>query len=274
MDRHLTGPDPDHHVATAVVLPGTGSDACFVDTAFGPPLRQRGVTLVAVEPDPRALVAGYLDALDRAAADGPILVGGISIGAAVALQWAADHPDRTVGVLAALPAWTGDPAEAPAAASARWTAAQLRKHGLAAVTATMVASSPPWLGRELARSWRAQWPDLPAALDEAARYAGLDVEVLRRVSAPVGLTAACDDPVHPAAVARLWSTRLRHATLATVCLDEIGHDPSVLGRLCLSGLPFVPEADPPAVGPVSPAEEPRADDTPDPTAESTYNRQP
>ena len=64
--------------------------------------------IVAIEPDPRRVVDGYLDAMDRAAdTHGRIIVGGVSIGAAVALQWAADNPDRTVSVLAALPAWTG-----------------------------------------------------------------------------------------------------------------------------------------------------------------------
>ncbi|MBQ7808404.1 MAG: alpha/beta hydrolase, partial [Rhodococcus sp.] len=91
----------------AVVLPGTGSDAHFADRAFRAPLEALGVRIVAIEPDPRRVVDGYLDAMDRAAdTHGRIIVGGVSIGAAVALQWAADNPDRTVSVLAALPAWT------------------------------------------------------------------------------------------------------------------------------------------------------------------------
>ncbi|QOW00633.1 alpha/beta hydrolase [Rhodococcus pyridinivorans] len=221
---------------TAVVLPGTGSDACFAEKAFGAELRRRSIIPIAVDPDPRGVVASYLTALDEAAENGPILVGGVSIGAAVALRWAYDNPDRVVGVLAALPAWTGDPREAPAAASARWTASELRAHGLDTVTAAMTASSPPWLARELTRSWSAQWPDLPSALDEAAHYRALDVDELRAVTVPVGIAAAVDDAVHPLAVARQWSREIPHAELATVTLEQVGDDPSVLGRLCLAAL--------------------------------------
>lgn len=221
---------------TAVVLPGTGSDACFAEKAFGPELRRRGITPIAVDPDPRGVVASYVAALDDAAENGPLLVGGVSIGAAVALRWAFDNPDRAVGILAALPAWTGDPLESPAAGSARWTASELRAHGLEAVTATMTASSPSWLARELTRSWSAQWPDLPSALDEAACYRALDVDELRAVGTPVGIAAAVDDAVHPLEVGRRWAREIPRAQLATVTLEQIGDDPSVLGRLCLTAL--------------------------------------
>src|SRR3546814_10795912 len=101
--------------------------------------------------------------MDRAAdTHGRIIVGGVSIGAAVALQWAADNPDRTVSVLAALPAWTGSADDAPAAASARFTAGQLRSEGLESVIAAMLAPSPAWLGAALERSWRSRCPELLA----------------------------------------------------------------------------------------------------------------
>lgn len=232
---HSESPVPPT-VGTAVVLPGTGSDACFAEKAFGAELRRRAITPIAVDPDPRGVVASYLAALDDAAGNGPILVGGVSIGAAVAVRWAFDNPGRAVGVLAALPAWTGDPREAPAAASARWTASELRTHGIDAVTAAMTASSPSWLARELRRSWSAQWPDLPAALDEAARYRALDVDELRSVAVPVGIAAAVDDAVHPLEVGRQWAREIPRAELATVTLEQVGDDPSVLGRLCLTAL--------------------------------------
>ncbi|WP_016935763.1 alpha/beta fold hydrolase, partial [Rhodococcus sp. R1101] len=209
---------------------------CFAEKAFGPGLRRRGITPIAVDPDPRGVVASYVAALDDAAENGPLLVGGVSIGAAVALRWAFDNPGRVVGVLAALPAWTGDPLDSPAAGSARWTASELRTHGLEAVTATMTASSPSWLARELTRSWSAQWPDLPSALDEAACYRALDVDELRAVGTPVGIAAAVDDAVHPLEVGRRWAREIPRAQLATVTLEQIGDDPSVLGRLCLTAL--------------------------------------
>ncbi|REU63400.1 alpha/beta hydrolase, partial [Mycobacterium tuberculosis] len=155
---------------TTVLLPGTGSDNDYVRRAFSAPLRRAGAVLVTPVPHPGRLIDGYRAALDDAARDGPVVVGGVSLGAAVAAAWALEHPDRAVAVLAALPAWTGEPELAPAAQAARYTAARLRCDGLAATTTRMRASSPVWLAEELTRSWRVQWPELPDAMEEAAAY--------------------------------------------------------------------------------------------------------
>src|ERR1700743_2915089 len=155
---------------TTVLLPGTGSDDDYVRRAFGAPLQAAGAVVVAPPPQPRRLVVGYLSAFDDAARNGPIAVGGGSIGAAVAVAWALAHPDAVAAVLAALPAWSGPPGSAPAALAARYSASRLRSDGLAATTTQMRASSPPWLADELTRSWGAQWPHLPDAMDEAAGY--------------------------------------------------------------------------------------------------------
>ncbi|RVW03500.1 alpha/beta fold hydrolase [Rhodococcus spongiicola] len=223
--------------AVAVVLPGTGSDADFADRAFREALTQVAVDTVAVEPDPQRVVESYRAAMDRAAdIHGRIVVGGVSIGAAVAIEWAAANPDRVAAVLAALPAWTGSPVGAPAAASANFTAAQLRIHGLEAVTAEMTASSPPWLADELTRSWRAQWPHLPSALEEAATYHAPDSAVLTRVRVPVGIAAAIDDAVHPFTVAKEWASMLPRAEMSELTLDAVGTDPAALGRACLAAI--------------------------------------
>src|SRR5246127_5877812 len=149
---------------TTVLLPGTGSDDDYVYRAFSGPLREVGALLVTPPPQPDRLIDGYVSALDDAARGGPIRVGGVSIGAAVAAAWALAHPDRTIAVLAALPPWAGAPGTAPAALAARHSASQLRTDGLAATTTQMRASSPPWLAEELARSWRAQGAQQPAAV--------------------------------------------------------------------------------------------------------------
>ena len=86
-----------------VLLPGTGSDDEYLTRAFADPLRAVGAKVVAVRPEPAALLAGYVRALQQAAADGPIAVGGVSLGAAVAAGWALEHPTDVVAVLAALP---------------------------------------------------------------------------------------------------------------------------------------------------------------------------
>ncbi|BBY60238.1 alpha/beta fold hydrolase [Mycolicibacterium sarraceniae] len=222
--------------ATAVLLAGTGSDDDYVYRAFAGPLHGVGALVTTPPPQPARLVAGYLDALDNAARQGPIIVGGVSIGAAVTLAWALAHPSHVVGVLAALPAWTGAAPSAPAALSARHTAHQLRTVGLVATTAQMRASSPAWLADELTRSWLGQWPELPDAMEEAAGYIAPSVAELERLSAPMGVVGASDDPIHPLEVALEWASAAPRAALRTVSLDDFGPEPSVLGAACLAAL--------------------------------------
>jgi pimeloyl-ACP methyl ester carboxylesterase len=139
-------------------------------------------------------------------------------------------------VLAALPAWTGAPGDAPAAIAARHSAQQLRHEGLIATTNQMRASSPPWLADELARSWQSQWPHLPDAMAEAAAYIAPTRAQLRQLAVPMGIAAAVDDPVHPIEIGREWAAAAPHAALRTVTLDEIGADPAALGAACLAAL--------------------------------------
>jgi len=226
--------------ARAVLLPGTGSDDDYVRRVFGEPLRHAGAELIAVAPQPADLVRGYLRALDEAAATGPILVGGISLGAAVAVRWALRNPDRVSAVLAALPAWSGEPGDAPAAVSARHTAGLLRRDGLPATTATMRESSPGWLADELSRSWRAQWPALPDALEAAAGYVGPTADELGTLTVPLGVVGVPDDPIHPVAVARQWADAAPRAALRTIELAEFGPRPAALGRTCLAALLAAP----------------------------------
>lgn len=221
---------------TTVLLPGTGSDDDYVHRAFSGPLRQAGASLVAPRPQPGRLIDGYLSALDGAARLGPIGVGGVSIGAAVAAAWALTHPGQAIAVLAALPAWAGAPAAAPAALAARHSASRLRADGLAATTTQMRASSPPWLADELTRSWRAQWPQLPDAMEEAAAYVAPSCADLSRLAAPLAVAAAVDDPIHPLQVAVDWVAAAPRAALRAVTLDQIGADPAALGAACLAAL--------------------------------------
>lgn len=221
----------------AVVLPGTGSDAQFAAEAFAPALAAVGTSTEAIEPDPTDVVASYEAALDAAACEhGPIIIGGISIGAAVAVAWASRNPGRAYAILAALPPWIGPPGDAPAAASARYTSRRLVDEGLAATTAEMVASTPTWLAETLTRSWRAQWPDLPAALLEASAYTAPDREVLARLRVPTAIVAAVDDPVHPYDVARIWHADISGSSLSAVTLADIGADPGIIGARAVSAL--------------------------------------
>jgi len=224
---------------TTVLLPGTGSDHEFVHRAFSTALHGVGAVVVTPPPQPHRLVEAYCEDLDsaaRAADPMPIAVGGVSIGAAVAAAWALSHPGHVVAVLAALPAWTGAPDEAPAALAARYSAELLRRDGLATATAQMQASSPNWLAEELTRSWAGQWPSLPDAMDEASRYVAPTSGDLARLTVPMGVVSATDDLVHPVEVGIEWVSAAPRASLRTVTLDQIGTDPAVLGAQCLAAL--------------------------------------
>ncbi|MBS4730021.1 alpha/beta hydrolase [Mycobacterium sp. SM1] len=219
-----------------VLLAGAGSDDDYIRRAFAGPLRGVGAVVLAPRPQPGHLIAGYLAALDDAARSGRIAVGGVSIGAAVAAAWALANPGHAVAVLAALPAWTGDPATAPAAHAAHQSARRLRRDGLTAATMRMRASSPAWLAEELTRSWRRQWPLLPDAMEEAAAYAAPSHAELQRLVTPLGIVAAVDDPIHPLEVGVEWAAAAPRAALRTVTLEQIGADPAALGAACLDAL--------------------------------------
>jgi len=219
-----------------VLLPGSGSDDDYVRRAFSVALAGAGAILVTHRPDPGSLIAGYLEVLDEAAGHGPIAVGGVSIGAAVAVNWALAHPRHAVAVLAALPPWTGASGNAPAALAARHTADQLRRTGLTETTSAMRASSPSWLADELERSWTAQWPQLPGAFEQAASYPAPSRDDLEHLRVPMGIVAAVDDPIHPLEVALEWASAAPHAALRTVGLAEFGPDPGRLGTQCLAAL--------------------------------------
>jgi pimeloyl-ACP methyl ester carboxylesterase len=221
---------------TVVLLPGTGSDDDYVYRAFSAALHDVGATVTTPAPEPERLVEGFRREMDDAARDGPIAVGGVSIGAAVAASWALAHPSRAVAVLAALPAWTGPPGNAPAALAAQHTAHQLHSDGLASTIAAMRASSPAWLADELTRSWVSQWPALPDAMLQAAGYVAPTCEELATLAVPMGVAAATDDQVHPVEVALEWVAAAPRAALRTVTLDAMGVDPAVLGAACVAAL--------------------------------------
>ncbi|WP_149359874.1 alpha/beta hydrolase [Lolliginicoccus suaedae] len=224
----------------AALLPGTGSRAAFVERAFAEPLAAAGITLIAIEPDPTNLIESALAELDAiAATSSPMLVGGISLGAALGTTWAARNPGRAAGILAALPAWLGRSEGAPASLSATLTANTLDQDGLQATIASMRASSPDWLADELEASWTQLWPGLPGSLRAAAAFADLDAHLLASVECPVGIAAAIDDPIHPHSAAIEWSQHLRRCRIETFPLARIGEDPAVLGTATLAALAAV-----------------------------------
>jgi pimeloyl-ACP methyl ester carboxylesterase len=219
-----------------VLLPGSGSDEVFVQAAFGAPLRAIGLTVRT--PPPRrgaAVVEGYLRTLESAATPGGgLLVGGVSLGAQVAVRWACERlalgfPGAD-GLLLALPAWTGRPDGAPAALAAEASAAALRRHGLTATLADVRAEVPCWLADELTRAWTRHGAGLADSLEAAATTMGPTEAQLATLQVPVGLVGLSDDPLHPAAVAAHWHSVLPRSALVTSTLDALGRDRAALGR--------------------------------------------
>jgi len=229
-----TSHHPSEGPRTAVLLPGSGSDEVFVRAALAAPLRAIGLTVHAPPVRPGAeVVEGYLDALEAAALDGPVLVGGISLGAQVAARWAARRGadgGGVAGLLLALPAWTGRPGSAPAAVAASATADAVRRDGLAATIDQTRAQTPAWLGDELARAWRRHGAGLADSLDTAAATPGPTATELAGLRVPVAVVGMRDDPVHPLPVAREWAELAPRSALVSSTLAALGRDRATLGR--------------------------------------------
>lgn len=223
---------------TAVLLPGTGSDEVFVTAVFAGPLEAAGMRLVAPRPHAGSeLAERQLTALDEAAARyGPIVVGGISLGAHLAAEWAAAHPTLCAGLLLAMPGWYGPAGEAPGSVTARLSAEAVDAHGVDAALAEATKDVPAWLATELGRAWRRAGDGLADSLRVAVRRPAPTLELLGRITAPAGVTGCVDDPVHPFEIAQRWADALPVAELRSVTFAELGADPATLGRLTLAGL--------------------------------------
>jgi pimeloyl-ACP methyl ester carboxylesterase len=217
----------------AVILPGAGSSADFVERAFGRPLRTAGYELVT---PPVVPGSGVVDAAFRALADsaGPALrlVGGVSLGAHVAARWAASHPGLE-GLLLVLPAWTGPPGVvAGATAASADVIDRLGTDGALAAAGTAV----PWVAAELAAAWPAYSDRLAASLRAAAGAPGPSRAELAALRVPAGVVAFADDPLHPYAVAQEWAATVPRAALRTLHLADAALDRSVLGATALAAL--------------------------------------
>jgi pimeloyl-ACP methyl ester carboxylesterase len=224
---------PSDRVTHAVLLPGTGSDEVFVRSVFEIPLAAVGVRTVAPPPRPGpGLGEAYLAALDEAAelSTKRVLAGGVSFGAHLAGEWALRNPDRCAGLLLALPAWSGEPGDSPAAVSARLGADAVRANGVETALADLHASVDPWLAAELGRAWRGYGEGLADSLRAAGGRPAPTLAELGKLDMPAGVAGCADDQVHPLAVAKEWTAALGRAQLRTTRLDIIGADPEALGR--------------------------------------------
>jgi len=215
----------------AVLLPGTGSDDVFVRSVFEVPFAAVCARAVTPRPVPGPLLAeACFTALDEAAAQRPVIAGGVSFGAHLAAEWALANLDRCAGLVLALPGWHGEPGEAPGAVSARASADLVRSLGVDGALAVATDGVPPWLADELTRSWRGYSDGLADSLTAAADRPAPTLADLSRLDTPVGIASCDDDPIHPRAIAEEWLKALPRATMCTTRLDIIGVDPEALGR--------------------------------------------
>jgi len=222
-----TGPAP-----RVLLCHGAGSSADFVMRAFAAPLAAVGLGLVSWDLRRGAAMTDHAaDFALLAERPGVRLVGGISLGAALAASWAAG---RSVdGLLLALPAWTGPAGDV--ADLSRQAAAEVRRDGMARVIERTAAAGSGWVADELARAWRRYSDaDLVSALDTAAGAAAPSLADLRRVEAPAGLVALIDDPFHPVSVARTWAATLPRAALSELHLQAPASDREAIGRAAVA----------------------------------------
>jgi hypothetical protein len=244
----------DRKGPVAVVLPGAGSTGDFVARAFERPLAEAGYALVTWEPEAgRPLVSATLTALDDAARRYDVRVaGGVSLGAALAVRWAAAGSPGTAaldGVLLALPAWSGPPGAAAAASAA--AAVEVEARGVEAALRRAAPGGVPWVLAELRAAWPRYGDALPAALRAAAAVPGPSREELRRVRVAAGVVAFVDDPLHPLHVAEQWAADLPRAALERLHLADPARDRAVLGAAALRALRLATGSGPDRARPVT-----------------------
>lgn len=232
----MPAPLPPLSDCTAVLCHGAGSSAEFLARAF--PADRLGVAGCRYVDDRTGDMAAITAALAAAAegVGGPVLLGGVSLGAHAAadLLSSPTAPSHAVGALLCMPAWLGEPD--PVAAMTGATATQVRTSGIAHLLAQLDGSD--WVTRELRRAWT-QRDDgaLAAELLTASTQPTPGDDRLAGVRLPVGVVALADDPFHPAATAARWVRSLPYGALSVLGRADPDPDRAVFadhGRLALA----------------------------------------
>jgi pimeloyl-ACP methyl ester carboxylesterase len=150
------------------------------------------------------------------------VVGGISMGAAVALHVALHHPARVLGLVLSRPAWLEGPMERNAQTYAL-IARLIREHGPAAGKELFVAT--PTYAQVLAESPDAAASlvgqfEAPGARETVARLERIPRDAPCRqlaevatISVPTLILANRQDPIHPFAYGEALARRIRGAEL-------------------------------------------------------------
>jgi len=214
---------------------GLGGDARQAAEAFPADAAFRRLTLEcrghggseAGTPD-RFSIATFADdvaALIEATGHGPLVVGGISMGAAIALRLAVHRPDLVRGLIVARPAWVtraGPDSMQPNAEVglllATLPADAARKAFLAGDTATLLAEQAPDNLASLLGFFDRSAPAVTAALLQAiaADGPGISEEQVRAIAVPTLIIGHGRDLVHPLAYARTFAMLIPGSQLVEI----------------------------------------------------------
>jgi pimeloyl-ACP methyl ester carboxylesterase len=180
----------------------------------------------------RDLVDDLEAVLDALAIERPVLVGS-SMGAATAITWALEHPQRVPALVQITPAYRGVP-PGDGVEDHRWQrlADALDSGGIDAFVQLAQPDGMPDKWRESARAATRQRLERHAHLDAISHalrtvprsLAFHGIELLERFEPPVLVVGSRDDAdaLHPLAVAREYAARLPHAELV---LEDEGQSP-------------------------------------------------
>lgn len=182
-----------------------------------------------------AAQAAVLDAVVRALGIDRFVVGGNSMGGAVAARYAADHPDKVAGLILVDP--SGQPYADRESGSllmhvirlplVRDLAAQITPRSMiAGALDGAVANKAILTPAAIDRYWRLlRYPGNRAAtIDRFAQgYSAVPPTDVARIAAPALILWGREDRFIPVASARYWSQHLKNSR--TVIYDGIGHLP-------------------------------------------------
>lgn len=155
----------------------------------------------------------------------PLVIGGISMGAAIALRIAVIRPDLVRGLILARPAWLAEPAPANmrpnaevGALLARYPAEEAQRLFLASDTARRLATEAPDNLASLDGFFFRQPRHVTAALLDAISNDGPGVTrgQLSALAVPALVIGHARDAVHPLPLARELASLMRHARLVEI----------------------------------------------------------
>ena len=165
--------------------------------------------------------------------DGPAVIGGISMGAAIALRLAVIRPELACGLLLARPAWVDQPAPANlaphrkiAALMATRDAASARLHFEATDTAHEIATTSPDNLASLLGFFDRQPTDQTCALLAAIGHDGPAVSrtEIAAINLPTLVIGTARDSVHPLVMAEELARLIPQASLAQITAKSDNRD--------------------------------------------------